>query len=262
MALVDQQLGGDMALLGELRLLERLPLVLEIGAGILPVGIEEQLIEAMVEIVMMGDVAPRPPALVALMHPAKDKARRRERARQSEVRAVADRIARRERHKVVKIAARHLQAAVHVEFAKRQLGIDHQRPLGGRVGEANGDRRPRPVAECALVPVAGLDFQRAAANEFVEKNRQNPVHFTLLGDARPAAENTRPPIERESLNRATQKIQYCRILAIFPPLPLTPNIDKGGVGAYLTGRCRRGAETDVKPSVFALLLSLLASPDG
>ena len=48
-----------MALLGELGVVERLVGRLEIGAGVLPVGVEEQRIEPAVEIVMMRDVAPR-----------------------------------------------------------------------------------------------------------------------------------------------------------------------------------------------------------
>ena len=57
LALVDQQLGGDMALLGELGLFERLARMLEIGAGILPVGVEEEIVNPPVEVVVMGDVA-------------------------------------------------------------------------------------------------------------------------------------------------------------------------------------------------------------
>ena len=56
---LDQQLGGEMALLGELRVVERLVRVLEIGAAILPVGVEEQRVEPPVEIVVMRDVAAR-----------------------------------------------------------------------------------------------------------------------------------------------------------------------------------------------------------
>ena len=55
----EQQLGGEVALLGELGVVERLLGMLEIGAAVLPVGIEEQRIEPAVEIVVMRDVAPR-----------------------------------------------------------------------------------------------------------------------------------------------------------------------------------------------------------
>ena len=48
-----------MALLGELRVVERLIAGLEIGAGVLLVGVEEQRVEPPVEIVVVRDVAPR-----------------------------------------------------------------------------------------------------------------------------------------------------------------------------------------------------------
>ena len=59
---VDEKLGRKMAFLGELGVVERLFRRFEIGAAVLPVGVEEQRIELAVEIVMMRDVAPRPPA--------------------------------------------------------------------------------------------------------------------------------------------------------------------------------------------------------
>src|SRR5437016_11861452 len=42
---LDEKLRGDMALLGKLRVVERLLGMFEIGAAVLPVGIEEQRIE-------------------------------------------------------------------------------------------------------------------------------------------------------------------------------------------------------------------------
>ena len=53
---VHDQLGCDVTLLGHLRLFEIHGRILEIGAGILPVGIEEQVVEFTRQIVMMLDV--------------------------------------------------------------------------------------------------------------------------------------------------------------------------------------------------------------
>ena len=64
-----------MPLLRRLRVVERLAGVFEIGAGILPVGIEEEIVEARVKVVVTGDVAPRVPAVVALVQAAKRHAR-------------------------------------------------------------------------------------------------------------------------------------------------------------------------------------------
>ena len=58
----DQELGGEVTLLGELGIVESGVRGLEIGAAILLVGVEEEGIEPTVEIVMMGDVVPRPSA--------------------------------------------------------------------------------------------------------------------------------------------------------------------------------------------------------
>ena len=49
----EHELGGEVALLGGLRLLERHVRLLEIGAGILAVAVEEELVEAAVEVVVV-----------------------------------------------------------------------------------------------------------------------------------------------------------------------------------------------------------------
>ena len=56
---VEQQLGGDVALLRRLRLVDRLVAAREIGAGILPVAIEEEAVEPAVQVVVVRRVAPR-----------------------------------------------------------------------------------------------------------------------------------------------------------------------------------------------------------
>ena len=56
---LDQQLGGEMAFLGELGIVEARVRRFEIGAAILLVGIEEERIEPPVEIVMARDIVSR-----------------------------------------------------------------------------------------------------------------------------------------------------------------------------------------------------------
>ena len=58
---LDGKLGGEVALLGELGLLEVRALG-EVGAGILPVAIEEEVVDGAVDVVVVRHVAPRPPA--------------------------------------------------------------------------------------------------------------------------------------------------------------------------------------------------------
>ena len=54
---LQEEFRGDVALLGELGFIERLIWVLEVGAGILPIGIQEEIVETAIEIVVMSDVA-------------------------------------------------------------------------------------------------------------------------------------------------------------------------------------------------------------
>ncbi len=67
---LERELRGEMTLLGELGGIEVGLVVLEIGAGVLQVAVEEERIELAVEIVVVGDVAPRPPRRVELAEPA------------------------------------------------------------------------------------------------------------------------------------------------------------------------------------------------
>jgi hypothetical protein len=51
------KLGGDMRQLGLLRRFQRGDARRPIGAAILPVRIEEQVVEPIIKVIMMGDVA-------------------------------------------------------------------------------------------------------------------------------------------------------------------------------------------------------------
>ena len=66
---LDQQLGSNMPLLVELRGVEVVGAVAEVGAGILPVLIEERCVEFFRQVVVMGDVAAGTPERVVLMEP-------------------------------------------------------------------------------------------------------------------------------------------------------------------------------------------------
>jgi hypothetical protein len=55
----DGELGGEVALLGELRLFQARALR-EVGTGILPVAIQEEVVDGAVDVVVMRHVAPRP----------------------------------------------------------------------------------------------------------------------------------------------------------------------------------------------------------
>ena len=56
---LEAELGGDMGLLVELRLVDVVRRIGEVAAAILQVGVEEELVEVVADIVVMGDVAQR-----------------------------------------------------------------------------------------------------------------------------------------------------------------------------------------------------------
>ena len=107
-----------MPLLCGLRVLERLARIFEIGAGILAVGIEEEAVEALIQIVMAGDVASGVPPVVALVQVAKRHARLVQRLDPGLPLELGE-IARAQLQEAVKIALGDDDASVHVEFAER-----------------------------------------------------------------------------------------------------------------------------------------------
>jgi hypothetical protein len=67
----DPKLRGQVASLGELRIIERLVRSLEIGAAILLIGVEEERVEPAVEIVMVRYIAPGPRRRIELLQSPK-----------------------------------------------------------------------------------------------------------------------------------------------------------------------------------------------
>jgi hypothetical protein len=66
----DKKLRRHAPLLGKLGIVERLLRALEIGAAVLPIGVEEQRVKSVVEIVVVRGVAPRSPARIELFNAA------------------------------------------------------------------------------------------------------------------------------------------------------------------------------------------------
>ena len=67
----EQQLGREVALLVVLRGLQAVIVAGEVGAGVLAVRIQEQIVERVRQVVMMGDVALGPSDRVELLDPAR-----------------------------------------------------------------------------------------------------------------------------------------------------------------------------------------------
>ena len=114
-----------MPLLLELRLLERLVTDGEIGAGILPVVVQHQRIEACVEIVVMRDIALRAPGKVQLIQvpaqPANLLHQLFERMAPAFHHVEGEQV-----HHLEEIAIDRLDFAVHIGFPQRQRRIEEQ----------------------------------------------------------------------------------------------------------------------------------------
>jgi hypothetical protein len=135
---LQQQLGGDVALLGALGVGQALARMLEIGAGILPVRIEEERVQIIAEVVVMGDVAPRPARVVALTPELGRDAKAveglddRRRVRLAVI--VED-----QAEEIVDRALLHHQPTVGEELAAPQVGIEQKGPDSGVVSQAGDD---------------------------------------------------------------------------------------------------------------------------
>ncbi len=175
LVLLRHKLGCEMALLGELRIVERLVQTFEIGAGVLPVGIEEQRIEPAVEIVMMRDVALRPRRHIELLQPPVEKEQPPLQPRPARRHAVGG-LAEHDREQVGDRALLHPQRAVHVGFPEPDLGIEQHAALGGSGHEADGDLRVRAVADSENGATRRGEPQGPPVHESPEQKFQQPVH--------------------------------------------------------------------------------------
>jgi hypothetical protein len=118
-----EKLRGEVSLLGELCVVKRLFGMLEIGAAVLPVGIEEEGVELPVEIVMVGNIAARAGGRVELRQPAPEVAQQPLRAHPA--RRLAATVLR--EGKCEEIRNRALldhKCPIHVAFADGKLGIE------------------------------------------------------------------------------------------------------------------------------------------
>ena len=174
----DQELGGKVALLGELGIVERRVRRFEIGAAILPVGVEEEGIEPPVEIVMMGDVVPRPAAPIELPDvPAEiaqpplqpGPARHHFGLVEQDCERIRDR------------AVLDHERAVHIGFAKRQFGIEEDAALGPFAQEPRRHRTAGAITAGKFGPARGREGHRAAANELTQEITQQTIHRSTNG---------------------------------------------------------------------------------
>ena len=162
-ARIDQELGGKVALLGELRVVKRLVFTFEIGAAVLLVGVKEEAVEPAVEVVVMGYIVPRPRTQIELLQAAKQvayKVRRQRPFRRSDVL-----LPQQNREHIRDRALLDDECPVHVGLAQSQLGIEQDGALGFRVGKAHGNRRAAAVAECVSFARGGCDSEGTLADK-------------------------------------------------------------------------------------------------
>ena len=172
---LEQQLGGNVLLLGKLRLLQRRVGVLKIGAGVLQVGIQEQPIDTIVDVVVVNRVAPRPPQGVVLKKRARDRAQdpqgiashtppRPAEVLDSEVQEIRDR------------ALLDDDVAIHVKFAESQLGVDQDGALGCSRGEADRHRGTGLIAAGKAQSSRGRDLEIPDPDQPFEYRSKQPIH--------------------------------------------------------------------------------------
>ena len=124
LTLSHQQLCGQVPLLGELSVVKRLFRRFEIGAAILPVGVQEQRVKPAVQIVVMRDIASRARAMVVLVDAPSAVAQHGTRPRK-EWKPVTARLREQEGEQIGYRAAFQHEVAVHIGFAEAQFGMQH-----------------------------------------------------------------------------------------------------------------------------------------
>ena len=114
-----------MALLVELGLLQCLAGLGEVGTGILAVAVEEEVVELVVEVVVMRDIALRTANRIVLLDQAQDFLEREGPTQQGSGLDGRD-VAAEEVEQVVDVAVLHRQVAIHVSFAEREARTQYQ----------------------------------------------------------------------------------------------------------------------------------------
>jgi hypothetical protein len=175
------QFRSDVRLLVGLSLFERLVPGAVVGAAVLPVGIQEEVVEAIRKVVVVRDVALRGAAVVQLIEVGADALRAAGFA--------ADRIVVRparvpcdEVEQLRYSTCRELHPPVHIGFRSPDRGIERDAERRARIGEMQGDGHPCRVrpAVTAHAPIRGRDRQFAVADEPLQHAIEQQHDLTLI----------------------------------------------------------------------------------
>ena len=148
-----------MALLVRLRLLEVGVRMGEVGAAVLPVAVQEQIVQAIRQVVVVGDVRLRPRHRIVLVQTAQQRLPERQRPTQGaavEVQAVG----RADVHEVVERALLDRERARHVGLAEMQERIERQAPMQRPLVQPDG--RLRAIAAHFVTLAIGVDDRQPA----------------------------------------------------------------------------------------------------
>ena len=157
----QQQLGRDVALLRPLRLLDILLTGRKVGAGVLPLAVEEELVEGTREVVMVGDVGlgtlRRVELVEAPQQPAKGAAEAVAREREADAGVDAADL-----EEVAQVALFHDQASVDIGLGHRQTGVQQHLALDAPIGEADRGPSQRLLALELVAAPARVDHPELA----------------------------------------------------------------------------------------------------
>ncbi len=172
---LEQKLGGNMALLGQLRLVQPNAGRIEIGAGILPVLVQKEIEKLAVQIIVVSHVVlvaiDREMALDLLMRNMQQRNQR-----------VADRcrlfeaVGFQKRDDIEDVALFDDDFPIHVHFTKLEARIPHDRLFRLDVQRTKCQRHARTVAEQQLLAGPGQNSQIAPANKAAEHFLKCGVH--------------------------------------------------------------------------------------
>ena len=184
-----------MALLGGLGFLQRLVAAREIGAGVLPVAVQEQTVEAAAEVVVVGNVAPRAVRRIVLVDVALQLPQLWPDVRRWQLVAVRREIADQHVQHLVDAARVDGQGAVHVALADRQRRVQHQ----------PADRAPRVQGNAGFRSgPAGIGVQAAV----------RPAHGETPDDDEPLQDRIKDRLHCSAPRRRTRYVTAWRMKGV------------------------------------------------
>ena len=151
---------------------KRLALIAEVGAGVEQLLVEEQLVERVAEIVVVGDVLLRLADRVRLLE-ALEAARDATQDKLHRLRAERETVHREQRQECAEPGIGEGHTTVHIRFAGVQFRIEEQLAVEARIGQPHVGRRPRlSAAEDMRLPFRVDDVEGADLHERGQHFRQ------------------------------------------------------------------------------------------